>query len=589
MRLKPLFFANVMVLTFACTTATPRPHAGFYGGGFGIPPDFLYTQVKLETNADGSLKGTLWQPYERVGGFPLGSILVDGPRLRFAFEDMKFDLRQTGIGYRGIATRGGVKYPASFVIRPGSPPTQSLAPFEGTYDLGGGRTFTFSRNNANGAPWFLELPSGRTGYLYNISPTEFVAGRCFYCVEPLAYRVALSVEGMRVNGRVVPRDTRIHEEHVTFSSADGTTIAGTLFLPRGAGPHPAVVFAHGSGAQTRNGFYGQIRFMAEAYARRGIAALAYDKRGTGASKGDWERANFSALADDLVAGVRLLRTRSDIDPQRIGLTGSSQAGLVIALALEHVTDVRLIQLRSTAAPMGVLEQERARIVLQMRADGYPQPEIDRAVRIRDMMDDYAKTGAGWNELATEFKKVERELWAAHFLGGLPPQDSPDWPWLREAFTYDVTKYFERLPGSVQALYGARDTPIPPEESRARLEAALKRGGSRDYELLVIPDATHNYYVGRTGGDREFPALSRYVPGHFDMVVEWAVQALRPLIFQLSCAKRPAAPGRRGTRGRRTTRRSRRRRRSSPAPPGSGGGSSRPTSAGGRTSASKSMA
>jgi hypothetical protein len=51
--------------------------------------------------------------------------------------------------------------------------------------------------------------------------------------------------------------------------------------------------------------------------------------------------------------------------------------------------------------------------------------------------------------------------------------------------------------------------------------------------------------------------------------------------------RPAAPGRRGTRGRRTTRRSRRR--SSPAPPGSGGGSSRPTSAGARTSASDCMA
>src|SRR5688572_32325389 len=82
MRLKPLFFANVMALTFACTTAAPRPQAGFYGGGFGIPPDFLYTQIELETNADGSLKGTLWQPYERVGSFPLGSIPVDGPRLR---------------------------------------------------------------------------------------------------------------------------------------------------------------------------------------------------------------------------------------------------------------------------------------------------------------------------------------------------------------------------------------------------------------------------------------------------------------------------------------------------------------------------
>lgn len=521
-----LLLVLLALLPFACTTTTPappRPHTGFYGGGFGVPPDFLYTQIEFEANPDGSLKGTLWQPYERVGSFPLGAIDADGPRLRFTFEETAFDLRRTDIGYRGTATRAGVRHAASFVIRPGSPKPETLVPFEGTYDLGGGRTFTISRNNATGGVWFLELPSGRTGYLYNLSAAEFVAGPCFYCVEPLQYRVALGADGVRINGRIVPRDARVREEQVAFTSADGTPIAGSLFLPRGEGPHPAVVFAHGSGAQTRNGFYGQIRFLAEAYARRGIAALAYDKRGTGQSKGDWERANFAALADDMAAGVRLLRARGDIDPRRVGLTGGSQAGVIIALALAQVPDVRLIQLRSTAAPMGILEQERARIELQMRAEGYPRAEIDRALRIRDMMDRYAQTGDGWDALAAAFKEVEKELWADRVLGGLPPRDSPDWPWLREAFTYDVTPHFERYRGSVQALYGERDTPIPIEESKRRLEAALRNAGATDYELLVIPDATHNYYQGRTGGDREFPGLSRYVPGHFGMVVEWAAK------------------------------------------------------------------
>lgn len=62
---------------------------------------------------------------------------------------------------------------------------------------------------------------------------------------------------------------------------------------------------------------------------------------------------------------------------------------------------------------------------RVAVDGYPQPEIDRALRVRDMMDAYAKTGEGWDELAAEFKKVEKEFWAVRFLDGLPPQDKPD--------------------------------------------------------------------------------------------------------------------------------------------------------------------
>jgi dipeptidyl aminopeptidase/acylaminoacyl peptidase len=84
-----------------------------------------------------------------------------------------------------------------------------------------------------------------------------------------------------INGRTIeaPRIETHSEEEIRFISNDGTQLAGSLLLPSGKGPHPAVVFAHGSSAQTRNGFFGNIRFFAEAYARSGIAALIFDKRG----------------------------------------------------------------------------------------------------------------------------------------------------------------------------------------------------------------------------------------------------------------------------------------------------------------------
>src|SRR5687768_3827329 len=178
-----LFFAS-------CSSAPPArvTHLGFYGGGYGVPPDYNYAQIEFTQGSDGVIKGELWRPYALVGSFPLSDIRIDGRRVRFHAtpegEPLTFDLVRADIGYRGSITVRGTRHEASFAIRPGSPPAETAARYEGTYDLGGGRLLTLSRNNATGSVWYVDLPSGRTGFLFNLSHYEFIAGRCFYCVEP---------------------------------------------------------------------------------------------------------------------------------------------------------------------------------------------------------------------------------------------------------------------------------------------------------------------------------------------------------------------------------------------------------------------
>jgi pimeloyl-ACP methyl ester carboxylesterase len=87
------------------------------------------------------------------------------------------------------------------------------------------------------------------------------------------------------------------QEDITFASGD-LTLAGTIFIPAGTGPHPGIVFLHGSGAEGR----WASNFLAAAFARRGFAALAFDKRGVGKSGGDWQGAGFDDLAADAAAG-----------------------------------------------------------------------------------------------------------------------------------------------------------------------------------------------------------------------------------------------------------------------------------------------
>src|SRR5439155_3907294 len=85
----------------------------------------------------------------------------------------------------------------------------------------------------------------------------------------------------------------LRAEEVRFANGD-VALAGTLLLPPGPGPHPACVVVHGSGGQWRD----CVRLIADFLASVGVAALAYDKRGTGASTGDWDRASLPDLAED---------------------------------------------------------------------------------------------------------------------------------------------------------------------------------------------------------------------------------------------------------------------------------------------------
>lgn len=135
------------------------------------------------------------------------------------------------------------------------------------------------------------------------------------------------------------------------------TLAASLDMPRGEGPHPAMVMVHGSGEVRRDNFAGS----AQHYASLGIAVLRYDKRGVGQSSGRYRDVNasnsasvFDVLADDAVAAVQYLKTHPQIDPTRIGLIGPSQAGWIIPLAASRSSDIAfMVNVSGAVSTVGV--------------------------------------------------------------------------------------------------------------------------------------------------------------------------------------------------------------------------------------------
>jgi predicted acyl esterase len=102
-------------------------------------------------------------------------------------------------------------------------------------------------------------------------------------------------------------------EEVTFTNpaAAGVRLAGTLTLPKGPGPFPAVVLINGSGATGRdepNAGHRHFLVLADHLTRQGLAVLRYDKRGVGASPGDVGAATLEDLASDAAGAVAYLRS-----------------------------------------------------------------------------------------------------------------------------------------------------------------------------------------------------------------------------------------------------------------------------------------
>jgi pimeloyl-ACP methyl ester carboxylesterase len=123
-----------------------------------------------------------------------------------------------------------------------------------------------------------------------------------------------------------------------FFTNGNVQLSYRLDVPAHSAPVGAVVFGHGSGLQTKNSC--RIFGLADGFLARGYATLCFDKRGVGQSTGQYipgplpqnSFAVFEDLASDMAAGVAFLRSRPEIDPNRIGLAGVSQAGWIVPIA-----------------------------------------------------------------------------------------------------------------------------------------------------------------------------------------------------------------------------------------------------------------
>ena len=303
---------------------------------------------------------------------------------------------------------------------------------------------------------------------------------------------------------------------VTFRNGDAT-LAGMVASPPTPGRHPAVVLLHGSGPETR---WGTNRFIADRFARAGIVTLIFDKRGTGASTGDWRTADYQDLARDALAGVALLRSLPEVDARRIGLHGHSQGGIIgpIAASMPGAEVAFLVAEDTAAGPTWKQDIYRVRNAL---ASEFPPAEAERAMALYTLFVEVALGRRPHSELEAASAPVAGERWFQWL--GIPPRDSWIWTWYPKTGSVDTLDFWRKVKCPVLLVYGQRDRLVPVDESIEQIEAALDDSGA-SYTAWIAPRAEHNLTVRPQPGEPFF--WWHAAPGIIESVGAWILTAER---------------------------------------------------------------
>lgn len=335
-------------------------------------------------------------------------------------------------------------------------------------------------------------------------------------------------------------------EEVSFESGD-LTLVGTLTLPAGEGPFPAIVTIAGSGPQNRDseilGVPGYRPFaqLAAGLTEQGVAVLRFDERGVGASEGDNQVATSADLAGDVEAAVDFLRARDDVDPVRIGLLGHSEGGMIAAMIAARDPDIGFVI--ALAPPVadaleGLVLQERslleaagapAEIVAEQVAMTRRSLELTRAedwsaleALLRDTVE---------RQLAAMPEAQRAELGDPALVAEVVAQTMVLFRgWMHYFLSHDAQADWRRVAVPALVVFGGRDVQVDAAFHRAALEDAVSAAATdADVTIALLPDANHLFQRATTGGVAEYAQLAPELSnGLLEAVEDWVrVNVLEP--------------------------------------------------------------
>lgn len=343
---------------------------------------------------------------------------------------------------------------------------------------------------------------------------------------------------------------------VTFQGGGGRVrLAGTVLVPPGKGPFPAVLLLTGSGPQDRDeALMGHKPFLviADALARRGIASLRWDDRGVGGSEGSTFGSTVDDLAADARAALELLRSQPEVDAKSVGLLGHSEGGLIapIVAAQDGPSNERqdrgdpgdpgvafLVLLAPPGEPLLALLRRQTEDLYRLR--GIDGPLRDRALAAQAadlelaadpsvptdrLLETLRARAASRRTLFSDEERARLGIDAAVIEQGIQTLTSP---WLRSLVRQIPGDSLRRVKVPVLALFGEKDFQVAPQVNAEAVRQALVAAGNRDYEVRIFPGLNHLFQHAGTGGLDEYGTIEEtFSPEVLKAIGDWIAARFR---------------------------------------------------------------
>lgn len=315
----------------------------------------------------------------------------------------------------------------------------------------------------------------------------------------------------------MPKRRTVRTEELRFGEKD--RLAGTLYIPEGATaekPRAAVVMLHGSGEQDRHGYAAIIALMAGELARSGVYVLAYDKRGAGLSDGDWASASFADLAADARDAMAALASRPGVDPARIAVAGSSQAGWVAAKLLDSGSKPSGVFLLGAAgSAMRVDEQNLYNSEVQMRCAGLADADIKLALDQQRAFFAARRNPSAAARLAQLSAKAARRPAISDWLfpATISPSPNPQWYDVLDP-DFDPLPVWQKYQGKALFLFSANDDATDTVLVKQRLARLAS------VRVQILDKAHHIGLVNQSRCDSDIRALDQMHPDFLPALARW---------------------------------------------------------------------
>jgi uncharacterized protein len=317
----------------------------------------------------------------------------------------------------------------------------------------------------------------------------------------------------------------------------GFELAGTLTIPEGKGPFPAVVLITGSGPQNRDEeLMGHKPFLviADYLSRNGIAVLRYDDRGVGKSQGHFGKATTFDFADDAEAAFAFLVKQESIDKKHAGLAGHSEGGLIAPIVAARNKEVNFIILLAGTGVDGeeILKVQTAKL---MEGAGDKPGKIAEALKLNagiysivEHEPDSAKamkfmTAAVEAAVKSDTSIVasQKDSYVQQITAGLPVMTLP---WMRTFLVLDPKIYLRKVKCSVLSLNGSKDLQVPCEMNQQAIEKALQEGQNKDFKILKLDGLNHLFQHCRTGMPSEYATIEEtFAPEALRAMKDWILK------------------------------------------------------------------